>query len=421
MAGARWNALGRRIRALLSNRSIDGAADTNLRAHRAPLTYAILLCAALLALLTACYCLLPSTGFLSRMVLLALLLAAVFFIWTVARLRQARITRAPLAHLQRAVLRMQKIIDTVFDGIIVIDSRGTIDMVNPAIEEMFGCAREELIGKNVDILMPEAHRGVHRAPMQSYLGTGARRVIGKDGELTALRRNGESFPIEIAVNAIQVDGEQQFVGVLRDISRRCNVERSLREANELLELRVAERTAELSREIEERKKCEAQLQRLASFDPLSQAYNRREFDRLFLIEFERARRYGSSLHVILFDIDYFKQVNDRHGHISGDGVIVELTALVAGAKRKVDVLARWGGDEFAMLVPAVDSKGAQALAEKLREKIAGHPFAGIGRITCSFGVASDASADTVDALLKQADRMLYRAKANGRNRVEVGC
>ncbi len=178
---------------------------------------------------------------------------------------------------------------------------------------------------------------------------------------------------------------------------------------------MAERTLALSQEIEWRKKFEEQLQKLASSDALSKACNRREFDRLLSIEFERAHRYASPLSIIMFDIDCFKKINDSYGHLAGDTVIVELTEIAAREKRQSDILARWGGDEFTLLIPGVSKEGACILAEKVRAQIERHNFTRVGKITCSFGVAGNASASGVEDLMLQVDAMLYKAKASGRN------
>ena len=118
----------------------------------------------------------------------------------------------------------------------------------------------------------------------------------------------------------------------------------------------------------------------------------------------------------MFDIDYFKNVNDNFGHDVGDKVLVQIANIVENTIRKGDVLARWGGEEF-MLIVMEDKEHAVVLAEKLRVKIQNHKFANIGGITCSFGVTRFEKRDTFDSLMKRVDEKLYMAKESGRNRV----
>jgi diguanylate cyclase (GGDEF)-like protein len=119
----------------------------------------------------------------------------------------------------------------------------------------------------------------------------------------------------------------------------------------------------------------------------------------------------------MFDIDHFKTINDTWGHLVGDQVLIELVRVVSRHVRTADVLARWGGEEFVILLPQSRLDQAQQLAEKLRRLISETPFDPVGRITSSFGVTEYHPPETADAWLDRADRALYRAKTDGRNRV----
>lgn len=158
---------------------------------------------------------------------------------------------------------------------------------------------------------------------------------------------------------------------------------------------------------------------LASTDSLTGAYNRHKFEQLFAIELQRELRYGGGLALIGLDIDLFKRINDEFGHGVGDMVLKEITQLVSSFIRATDVLARWGGEEFMILVPRDGSEAAAALAEKLRGAIGNHHFPGVPKVTASFGVSEYISGDTLDSLCARADKALYRAKHEGRNRVCV--
>ena len=125
----------------------------------------------------------------------------------------------------------------------------------------------------------------------------------------------------------------------------------------------------------------------------------------------------STCRSILFDIDHFKAINDQFGHLVGDQVIIEITNRVGRNLRMVDMLARWGGEEFAVILPNCRLSDAALLAEKLRALIADEAFAHVGRVTSSFGVAEWALKESLDQWIKHADNALYAAKAAGRNSV----
>lgn len=160
-----------------------------------------------------------------------------------------------------------------------------------------------------------------------------------------------------------------------------------------------------------------ELTYLSSTDKLTGISNRSKWD----IELGRwiayANRYETPLSIIFFDIDDLKSINDMYGHLAGDKVIVEVTDIVRGAIRGCDVFARWGGDEFTLLLPHTDRQQALLLADRLQSVIAGHTFDAIGRVSCSFGLATAQKDESAEALTERADRLLYAAKASGKNQV----
>jgi len=155
---------------------------------------------------------------------------------------------------------------------------------------------------------------------------------------------------------------------------------------------------------------------LASKDPLTGALNRRSFEEQThaLIEKHAGR---APLAVVAVDIDHFKRINDRFGHDVGDAVLKEFARRVLQASKRRDCLFRLGGEEFALLLPHTDMVAAIAFAEVLRRSLDATPFDGAGRLSASFGVATLMPGDTLDSLMKRADRALYEAKETGRNRV----
>ncbi len=157
----------------------------------------------------------------------------------------------------------------------------------------------------------------------------------------------------------------------------------------------------------------------ASTDPLTGLHNRLALSPMLGDEMKRADRYDTPLSLVLFDIDRFKAINDTHGHLTGDQVLIQLSGIVQAAIRSHDLLARWGGEEFLVVLPGCDGQMAWETAEKLREAVAAAVFDGVGSVTCSFGVAKYDRGDESTELIARADAALYLAKNNGRNQVRL--
>ena len=161
------------------------------------------------------------------------------------------------------------------------------------------------------------------------------------------------------------------------------------------------------------------LSRQVTIDPLTGIYNRLKFNELLDAEVQRANRYGTTLSLIMFDIDYFKRINDTHGHHAGDYVLSEISRIVFDNMRQSDIFARWGGEEFMVLVPNDNVEQTSVLAEKLRALIEAYNFRYNLKVTASFGVTGFRSHGSLESFSSRVDEALYRAKRNGRNRVEV--
>lgn len=181
-----------------------------------------------------------------------------------------------------------------------------------------------------------------------------------------------------------------------------------------LELTIAELEAE---NIEHQRLVE-ELETLSITDPLTSIYNRRKFNELLAMEIERSKRYQNSLSIIMCDIDHFKEINDTFGHDVGDKAIQKFSKQLHENIREIDMLARWGGEEFMILMPSVNVENAHSVAEKLRMIIENTEVETAGSFTASFGVTDLMLDDTAETFIKRADQALYKAKRGGRNRVE---
>jgi len=192
----------------------------------------------------------------------------------------------------------------------------------------------------------------------------------------------------------------------------------LSDMNQNLEHIVWMRTKELHDKNDEMNDKNVELERLSTTDQLTGIFNRRRLDEELEREVGLCQRYQKSVAVILFDVDNFKLINDRFGHGVGDNVLIKIASVVTETVRKTDILGRWGGEEFLVIVPEFAQK-AEQIAEKIRAALEAvdHPLA--ETVTVSLGVALYREGDTASTLVTRADDALYQAKENGRNRVEI--
>lgn len=167
-------------------------------------------------------------------------------------------------------------------------------------------------------------------------------------------------------------------------------------------------------------RLEHELKKLASTDSLTNAYNRSKFDEIIIKETERAKRYNHLLSLVIFDVDHFREVNDTYGHLFGDYVLKSIANLTRNNIRRIDYLVRWGGEEFMIILTETELKRAEALAARIKKEVELFNFKENVKVTVSFGVTQFRKDDSAGTFIKRADDGLYKAKVNGRNRVEVG-
>jgi diguanylate cyclase (GGDEF)-like protein len=157
---------------------------------------------------------------------------------------------------------------------------------------------------------------------------------------------------------------------------------------------------------------------LSITDKLTGLFNRLKLDEALNDEFNRSNRSNRSFGIIIIDIDYFKRVNDTYGHQVGDQTLIQFAKILKDNIRKIDILGRWGGEEFMIICSETDFEGTTKLAQSLREIISKYDFPTIGNLSASFGVSIYDGDENIDKVIARADNALYKAKANGRNRVE---
>ncbi|WP_152047555.1 putative bifunctional diguanylate cyclase/phosphodiesterase [Aureimonas psammosilenae] len=280
--------------------------------------------------------------------------------------------------------RLQSIASTSPDAIITADATNTIISWNAAAERMFGYDVEEIIGQSLNLIVPPASRDSHRAGLARVASGEAPRLIGRKVEVTAVRRDGTEFPIELSLSRWLEDGEQRFGGIIRDITERHEAEQLLRTA--------------------------------AIMDALTGLANRAHLN-------ERLAHWccpDRRATVLLIDLDGFKEVNDTLGHAAGDLVLVEVAARLRACVGPENFIGRLGGDEFVVLIEgSADPLKGYRLGEAIIDalEIAINVAGSLVSISASIGIACSGEQEKdADTLLGEADLALYKAKRDGRGR-----
>ena len=288
-------------------------------------------------------------------------------------------------------LRLEAIVDSTYDAIVSIDDHYNIKTFNQAAEEMFGYDRDLVIGQPLNMLLPESARPNHHEHISSFRRSAVQsRPMEARAEVKGLRSDGSIFPAEVSIAKILVHGEIEFTAIVRDISA---------------QMRLLE-----------------ELHLRANTDLLTGISNRRHLVEMMETEIERCERYDHPMSLLLLDADDFKLINDNYGHVVGDRVLQEIATELKGRARKLDLAARWGGEEFCLLLPETPVESARIVAERLLEDIhtihRSIPELGESVVTASIGVAAyQRGDDNVDHLVTRADEAMYEAKHSGKNKV----
>lgn len=276
--------------------------------------------------------------------------------------------------------RLQEYISIVDDNVLILrtGNKSEILTVSNAFCRLSGYGRGELVGMPAMMLNHEDFLNSVQPVMMETIYAGKQ----WSGEIKKINKNGEEFWVQSVIQPVFENGIRMgFLSISTDIT--------------------------------DKKRIEV----LSVTDKLTGIYNRIRLDEVLSAEYVRFKRYGQIYSLIMFDIDFFKKVNDTYGHLVGDEVLKSLANLIKSSIRESDVFGRWGGEEFLIVCSGTDVEGAYNLASKLRRKVELFEFPSVDRVTCSFGVAQIDDAGT-DNMVKRADDALYRAKLDGRNRVE---
>lgn len=304
--------------------------------------------------------------------------------------------------------RLRAVIETTIDAIITINRNGIIESINPAVEQHLGYNEKDLLGENIKKIMPAPYHDNHDQYLENYHQTGRANVIGNQREVMALTKSGIEIPVELSVTETNINGEVIYTGVLRDISERVQLREAMKKINQEL----------FSSNLE--------LKSKNRIDSLTGLANRGYFDGTLSSEIRRAIRQSQPLSLMMIDIDHFKLYNDHYGHQQGDECLKQVADTMKSCfMRSGELAARYGGEEFAVILPVTDCDQAIKSAEKLNKAIYDLNLEHAGsktcvRVTVSVGVTTllVRSSDMVTEreIIESADRALYQAKEQGRNR-----
>ena len=289
--------------------------------------------------------------------------------------------------------RYRVVLEVNPDPAAIYDIEGRVSYINPAFEQRFGWTFEEVVGKRIDFVpkenWPETKDAIEKMLSGKKIHSFETRRLNKKGKILDVQISSSLF--------LNRDGESEgSIVTLRDITARKQAEKELVKAKKDLLL-------------------------LSRTDSLTGTLNRRAILSQIEIELSRVRREKKKFSLSLLDIDHFKKINDSHGHIVGDHVLREVVGRISSVIRTYDSLGRFGGEEFLIIIPGANEVGAYALCERIRSVVGNKDITSNGlsiRVTISQGVLTCDGNANVDDLVARADKAMYQAKKNGRNRVE---
>ena len=336
---------------------------------------------------------------------------------SVARFRVIDEEVASEEALRRSEEHHRLLADNALDVIWTMELDGTISHISPSVEKLWGFTVAEVYSQplgQIETPQSAVMSANYLQQLKSAVASG-KKLENFHAELEYYRKDGSTTWCEvIAIPLLDQQGSfVQLLGTSRNIQKRKLHELELQQARDQAQaarLALIEANRVLS-------SANKKLQALATTDSLTGIFNRRTFETRLDEEMARSFRYGSALSLVMFDIDNFKSINDSHGHQVGDEVLVEICQRISRHLRRSDILARWGGEEFMVLLPHCNDVKGRKLAEKLRNLIVTEPIGLVQSASASFGVTQLQEGEERDHLLQRLDGALYQAKTLGRNRV----
>ncbi|MCC5880297.1 MAG: diguanylate cyclase [Idiomarina sp.] len=270
-------------------------------------------------------------------------------------------------------------------AIIIVDKQGTIEFANQGFSDLFGYPSHIVKGKDARFVKAKEGNDIYFKNIVKSL----KEDKAYEASSVNVHHDGTVVHCDEKISPLyDCDGNiTHYVAAMKNVTEHIERERVLQEQ--------------------------------ASTDPLTSLYNRRAGHKELELAFKNATAKDQPFCVIMADIDHFKPVNDNYGHQKGDEILREIAQLIKHKIRSSDTAIRWGGEEFLVLLKNCKSSDIIAQVEDLREQIAAHTFTDVGQVTMSFGVADFSSGESLKALIERADKALYSAKSNGRNRVET--
>ncbi len=282
--------------------------------------------------------------------------------------------------------KFRSVIESANDAIILADSKGAIISWNKGAQFIFGYQDKEVLGKKLQIIIPERFREAHQKGMKRYLSTGEPRVIGKTVELQGLRKDGDEFPIELSLATWQEEGNFYFSSIIRDIT--------------------------------ERKQAEEKINQMVYRDHLTGLPNRHLLNDRLTQALDQANENKHIIGIMFIDLDRFKFVNDTLGHAVGDHLLIEVAKRIQACVGKMDTVCRQGGDEFIVLLPNTTSEDVTKSAQKIVDLFSHTIVLNEDEmfVTPSIGIALYPSdGRDIETLIKNADTAMYRVKEQGKN------
>ncbi|WP_457748873.1 diguanylate cyclase [Sulfurimonas sp.] len=280
---------------------------------------------------------------------------------------------------------LAKALEQTDDMVFITDTNGIIEYVNDSVSIKTGYEREELVGKKTNILKSGKHT------QEFYKKLWATILSGQNYHNVIIdkTKDGRLYYADLKITPLFDDNQtiQNFVATSTDITNRIEMEKK--------------------------------LEKMATIDSLTGIYNRYKIDDEINLQIARCERYKEVFSIIMFDIDFFKVVNDTYGHDAGDRVLKVLSQLISKHIRVTDIFGRWGGEEFVIILSKTGEDEAFIIAEKLRKIVENYTIDGKYNITISSGVTQYIAPQSREELIKKVDEGLYLAKEKGRNQVVV--